>query len=229
MGGKFGSAGKHHGLLAGVHTVSTRGGSAISNGPDRPASRRIEHADTAAPLGPTAVPTFDAVFVDEYPKMVALAAAVSGRRAFAEDLAQEAMVRLHRNWSRIQGYESPGAWVRRVTINLALSQRRRLANEARARLRLRSAAIRQLSPSAATEHQPVWDAVAALPGNQRAAVALRYLENRSIDEIADVLKIAPSTVRVHLHRAAQTLRERLPDFDPHPLVPTDHDDQEARR
>lgn len=174
------------------------------------------------------MPSFDAVFVDEYPKMVALAAAVSGRHAFAEDLAQEAMTRLHRNWNRIQGYQSPGAWVRRVTINLALSQRRRLAGEARTRLRLRTAPTRQPSLSAATEHQPVWDAVAALPGNQRAAVALRYLEDRSIDEIADVLEIAPSTVRVHLHRAAQSLKQRLPDFDPRPLVSTDHDDQEAR-
>lgn len=215
-----------------MHTVSTQGGPAISNGHSRPDRGQVEYADTATPLGPTAVPTFDAVFVDEYPKMVALAAAVSGRRTFAEDLAQEAMTRLHRNWGRIQGFQAPGAWVRRVTINLALSQRRRLANETKAKLRLRSAPVDDRPPSTHAEHQPVWEAVAALPGKQRAAVALRYLEDRSIDEIADVLEIAPSTVRVHLHRAAQTLRERLPDFDPRPL--TTHDgqdhsnDQEAR-
>lgn len=213
-----------------MHTVSTTGGFAIDDGHHHhhanqageaaPAPAKPHHADMAVPLGPTAVPTFDAVFVTEYPKMVALAAAVSGRRDSAEDLAQEAMTRLHRNWSRIQGFQSPGAWVRRVTINLALSQRRRLANEAKARLRLRSTPPRRLAPTAA-EHEPVWQAVARLPGKQRAVVALRYLEDRSIDDIADVLQIAPSTVRVHLHRAGESLRQQLGDFDPRPLGAVD--------
>lgn len=158
------------------------------------------------------VPSFESLFVDEYPKMVALAAAVSGSRLFAEDLAQEAMQRLHRNWSHVSGYEAPGAWVRRVTINLSLSLRRRLANETRARLRLRVPAT-DLPPSDA-EHEPVWQAVRALPGKQRAAIALRYLEDRSIEEIADILDISPSTARVHLHRGRQALRDRLSDFNP---------------
>ena len=58
-----------------------------------------------------AVPSFDAVFVDEYPKMVALAAAVSGSRASAEDIAQEAMARLDRNWAKVQSYDNPGGWL----------------------------------------------------------------------------------------------------------------------
>lgn len=148
--------------------------------------------------------------------MVALAAAVSGRRDFAEDLAQDALSRLHRNWARVQGFQAPGAWVRRVTINLALSHRRRLANEARALLRLTDQPAHL--PPIAVEHQPVWRAVAALPGKQRAAVALRYLEDRTVDEIADVLEISPSTVRVHLHRASQSLQASLADFDPRPLA-----------
>ncbi len=176
-----------------------------------------------------AVTSFEALFVDEYPKMVALAAAVSGNRAFAEDLAQEAMHRLHRNWARVQGFHSPGAWVRRVTINLALSMRRRLANEAKAKLRL--GATRVTLPPSAAEDEPVWAAVAALPGKQRAAIALRYLEDRSIDEIADILDVSPSTARVHLHRGRQALRDRLPDYDPHPQRDVDEpdDDEEAAR
>lgn len=83
------------------------------------------------------VPTFDAMFVAEYPKMVALASAVCGSRAHGEDIAQEAMSRLNRNWTRVQGFGKPGAWVRRVTINLALSQKRKLISEAKAVLRLR--------------------------------------------------------------------------------------------
>lgn len=157
---------------------------------------------------PLEVPeSFEGTFVREYSRMVALAAAVSGSRAHAEDIAQEAMSRLDRNWRRVSEYDKPGAWLRRVTINLALSQKRRLASEARAIVRLgpRSATL----PDPAADHQPVWDAVAGLPRQQRAAVALHFLEDRSIAEIADILEISPSTARVHLHRARQALRERL--------------------
>jgi predicted DNA-binding protein YlxM (UPF0122 family) len=46
----------------------------------------------------------------------------------------------------------------------------------------------------------IWEAVARLPGNQRAAIALHYLEDRSFEEIAAILDVAPATARVHLHR-----------------------------
>ena len=154
-----------------------------------------------------AVASFDALFVDEYPKMVALAAAVSGSRLHAEDIAQEAMTRLDRNWTKVQGYTKPGAWLRRVTINLALSQRRKLINETKALLRLKR--LEPDLPPPPVEDEGVWNVVADLPKQQRAAIALHFLEDRSIEEIADILDVAPSTARVHLHRARQTLRDRL--------------------
>lgn len=163
--------------------------------------------DEAEPV--QAVVSFDALFVAEYPKMVALAAAVSGSRAHAEDVAQEAMTRLNREWAKVQGFDKPGAWLRRVTINLAISQKRRFLSEAKALLRL-GPTIDPTLPEPAPADAAVWSAVAALPGKQRAAVALRYLEDRSVDDIADILDISPSTARVHLHRARETLRDRLP-------------------
>ncbi len=169
-------------------------------------------------------PRFEALFVEEYPKMVALSAAVSGSLLQAEDLAQAAMSRLDREWDHVQGLDRPGAWLRRVTINLALSHRRRLVTEARVRLRLVGAP--STIPPSGAEHEPVWRAVAALPGKQRAAIALRYLEDRSVDEIADILGIAPATARVHLHRGHRALREHLGDFDP---TPPTHDDRSKER
>ncbi len=169
-----------------------------------------QEAEVSPALHP--VWSFEDLFVVEYPKMVALAAAVSGSRLLAEDTAQEAMLRLSRNWAKVQGLQSPGGWLRRVTINLALSNRRRLATEARYKLRVVRSSFSP--PPTAAEHEPVWLAVAALPGKQRAAIALRYLEDRSINEIADILDIAPSTARVHLHRGRQALRNQLEDFDP---------------
>ena len=165
---------------------------------------------THAPLH--AVPSFDAVFVEEYPKMVALAAAVSGSRASAEDIAQDAMAKLDRNWAKVQGYDSPGGWLRRVTVNLAVSRRRRIVSEAKALLR-----IDRPDPALPPEEPSdpaLWAAVASLPRNQRAAIALHYLEDRSVADIADILDISPSTAKVHLHRGRQALRERLEQEDP---------------
>ena len=160
---------------------------------------------TAQPAGAA---SFEAVFHAEYHGLVALAAAISGRRGRAEDIVQEAMARLDREWEVVSTYERPGAWLRRVTINLALSQRRRIGREARALLRL-DRVDGALDPDPPAEHAHVWAAVAELPGKQRAAVAMHYLEDASVDQIAEALDIAPATARVHLHRGRQALRERL--------------------
>jgi len=173
----------------------------------------IDEPRHAAPPSTTVTPTFESVFVPDYPSMVALATAVSGRRSDAEDIATEAMRRLQLHWSKVHDYERPGTWVRRVTIDLALSRRTRIAAEARTLMRLGRPGDEDLPPSAA-QHQQVWAAVAKLPGKQRAAVALHYLEDRPIDEIADVLGCSPSTARVHLHRGRTTLRDRLQSMDP---------------
>lgn len=160
--------------------------------------------------------SFDAFYRRELPAMVALAAAVTGTHAGAEDIAQEAMVRAFREWHQVAGYDKPGAWLRRVTINLALSGRRRAAADVRARLRLardqRPPSAAGLSPSPA-EHAALWAAVRRLPGHQRAAVALCYLEDRSAAEIAEILGCAEPTARVHLHRGRAALAEMLEGED----------------
>jgi RNA polymerase sigma-70 factor (ECF subfamily) len=137
---------------------------------------------------------------------VALAAAITGSNLAAEDLAHEALARAYKRWDRISTYDKPGAWARRVTINLALSARQRAANEVRARLRL--GAEPTLAPAPA-EHDEVWAAVRRLPGKQRAAVALYYLEDRTTAEIAEILDCAEATARVHLYRGRTALAAML--------------------
>lgn len=152
--------------------------------------------------------TFESVFVDEYPNMVALAVAVTGRHDHGEEIAADAFARLNDKWAKVSGYQRPGAWLRRVTINLALSRRRRLAAEVRARLRLgiRPEAVELVPPD---RDEEMWAAVRGLAPRQRAVIALHYLEDRTIDEIADLLGISPATVRVHLHRAREILRRQI--------------------
>ncbi|MBT8164827.1 MAG: sigma-70 family RNA polymerase sigma factor [Acidimicrobiia bacterium] len=149
---------------------------------------------------------FPAFYRREYPKMVAIAAAVSGNRSIAEDLAQEAMLRAHRHWDRVSTYERPGAWVRRATINLSLSATKRASAEMRRMLRIAESST---LPEPDVADDRIWKAVAKLPGKQRAAIALHYLEDRLIDEIADILKVSNATARVHLHRGRQALATAL--------------------
>ena len=150
--------------------------------------------------------SYEAFFHDEYRNMVALAVAVSGSRAIGEDLAQEAMLRAHRNWDRVSRYDKPGAWVRRVTLNLASSARTRFAREARARLRLGTPPTIGAPPE---PDEAVWQAVKSLPPGQRSAAALYYLEDRSVAEIAEIMDVAENTAKAHLHKARAALATKL--------------------
>jgi RNA polymerase sigma-70 factor (ECF subfamily) len=158
--------------------------------------------------------SFEAFYLREFPAMVTLAYAVSRSRSGAEDLAQEAMVRAHRNWDRISTYDKPGAWVRRVTYNLAVSALRRTAAEVRARIRL--GGNQPLPEPDEGPDQRVWQAVRKLPARQRAAVVLYYLEEMTMREIAGVLGCSEATAKAHVHKARRNLAATL-------------DDQEERR
>jgi len=132
----------------------------------------------------------------------------SGSRIAAEGLAQEAMLAAHANWERVGVLDRPGAWVRRVVINKAASLYQRRAAELRAltRLaRLRGGSFMRVDSE--TEH--VWNEVRKLPRRQTQVVALFYLDQMSVSEIAHVLEIAEGTVKAHLHQARETLAPML--------------------
>lgn len=151
---------------------------------------------------------FDTFYQREFRAVVGLAYALSGSRWAAEDLAQEAFIAAHEKWDRIGQYESPGAWVRRVVANMAVSLYRKRASEARALARMtmhRQEALPALDP----EDGEFWAAVRALPKRQAQAIALHYLEDRPIAEVADILDCSPSTAKVHLHKGRKRLAERL--------------------
>ena len=121
----------------------------------------------------------------------------------AEEITQDAFVRLLENWEKVSRYDRPGAWVRRVAIRLAT----RAATRERARAAVESALPQQSAPTA-----PDVDLIAAireLSPQQRAAVALHYLEDRPVMEVADLLGCSVATAKVHLHRARTRLAKLL--------------------
>jgi RNA polymerase sigma-70 factor (sigma-E family) len=140
------------------------------------------------------------LFRDEYPAIVRTAYLMLGDREAAEDVAQEAFVRLYARWRRVSRYERPGAWVRRVAI--------RLASRARGRPRAATLTEGPARPEPTTDPD-LRLALLALPANQRAAVVLHYLEDLPVAEVAVLMGCAPSTAKVHLHRARKRLAELL--------------------
>ncbi len=151
---------------------------------------------------------FDVFYRREFRAVVGLAYALSGSRLAAEDLAQEAFMTAHQQWEKVGRYESPGAFVRRVVSNKSVSLYRRKAAEARALARV--ALDRQVPlPELETPDAEFWQAVRSLPKRQAQAVALHYLEDRPVAEVADILGCTESTAKVHLFKARKNLAERL--------------------
>ena len=153
---------------------------------------------------------FEAFFREEYPRLVALLVAVTGSRSIAEELAQEALLRAHVRWSRIVRYERPGAWVRRVALNLASHHRNRRRSEQRAVDRLgRQPSEPYAYTDAAARGDDFWALVRRLPPRQAAAVALHHLEDRPVAEVAVILGCAEGTAKAHLHKGRAALARML--------------------
>jgi RNA polymerase sigma-70 factor (ECF subfamily) len=153
---------------------------------------------------------FEVFFRREFPRMVAVAYAVSGSRWAAEELAQEAFLRAHRSWEKISGYDKPGAWLRRVTINLANSYLRTRVSEVKA---LEKFALRRIEPLDPHPEEEIefWQEVKKLPRRQREAVALHYVDDLRTEEIAEVMEISESSVRTHLQRGRDALAGPMSD------------------
>jgi len=154
------------------------------------------------------VDSFDGFFAAEYRSVVALAAMLCGRRSVAEELAQEAFFAAFRRWATIGAYDDPAAWVRRVVVNMATSSWRTRVRETKALARLWR---RPEAVELPTVDDDFWVAVRSLPTRQAQCLTLHYLEDRSVEDIAHVLGIASTTVRVHLHQGRVALAHRLGD------------------
>ncbi len=146
---------------------------------------------------------FEVFYRQHFGRAVTLAHALAGRRG-AEEIAQEAFLATYRKWDEL---EAPERWLWRVISNRSRSVLRRSYAEARALSRL----VVGSGPKVELA-EPVdgfWAVVRALPRRQVQVVALRYVEELSTSEIADVLGCSEATVRVHLHRARQRLAEEF--------------------
>lgn len=159
------------------------------------------------------VRAFDGFVRERGRQLVGLAYTLSGSRSAAEDLAQDALIAAYRRWDEVSQLDDPAAWVRRVVANRAVSHIRRRVSEAKGMARLASERPQSDVQPLSAETEAIWAEVRRLPRRQRQVVALRYHDQLSMSEIADVLDCSKASVNTHLRRARSTLARRLPEGD----------------
>ncbi len=123
----------------------------------------------------------------------------------AEDLTQQAFVRLYAAWPRIR-HESLDAYARKTVVNACLSHLRRNRPESP------TGRVPDGVVDTCENSLDIGQALALLPHRQRAIVALRFLDDLPVVDVAAALGIAEGTVKSQTSRALDTLRAHLPEL-----------------
>jgi RNA polymerase sigma-70 factor (sigma-E family) len=169
----------------------------------------MEHARPAAPSGVLAE-----LYERHAPAAGRLAYLLTGDRALAEDLVQEAFVRVVGRFRHLRVPDAFWVYLRRTIVNLHTSQlRRRRLERAHLERESRDAARETTLPDVGAREE-LWTAILALPPRQRAAVVLRYYEDLSERETAEVLGCSPAAAKSLVARAMQTLRAEIESESP---------------
>ncbi|BCJ36558.1 hypothetical protein Athai_40610 [Actinocatenispora thailandica] len=143
---------------------------------------------------------------------------LAGNPHDAADLVQEAFARLRVAWRRVRRRTDPEGYVRTTMVRLHVSRWRRLRRE-RVVADPPEAADEDAAMRRVGDDRGLWSQLAVLPPRQRAVLVLRYYDDRSDEEIADMLGVTKVTVRTQAHRALARLRDRwTPAAEPQKVV-----------
>ena len=145
----------------------------------------------------------------EASRLLAMLVVYLGDRAEAEDVVQEAFLRVQRSWDRIDSPERAAPYLRATAFNLARSGMRRSLRPMRA--------PREHGPDPSPEdglllredQRRVLAGLGALPERQRACVVLRYHGELGVAEIASALDVSENSVKTHLRRGLASLEAQL--------------------
>jgi RNA polymerase sigma-70 factor (sigma-E family) len=154
------------------------------------------------------------LFVRQVPRAVAVAYLMTGDRGVAEDLAQEAFIRLTGRFRHIRSPDAFDAYLRRTVVNLSIShlRRRRVERAYLERERHLPASSSQTVPDVARREE-LWSILLELPARQRAALVLRYYEDLSERQTAEILGASVPAVRSLVSRGVEALRARIKSDD----------------
>ena len=153
------------------------------------------------------------VFYEEYPRLWAMAFAMLGDVHLAEEAVMEAFSKAFSSWGRIRQVDRPSAYLRKIVLNMCRGKLRRRGLEQKVNALVHGRSEREASPEWVSKESDtrvdMWKALASLPPRQRVCVVLRYFDDMTDGQVAEVLDCSVGTVKSHLFRARKTLAELL--------------------
>jgi RNA polymerase sigma-70 factor (sigma-E family) len=160
--------------------------------------------------GSIEVTDFESWLAAREPALQRLALLLTRDEHTAQDLVQTSLAKLYLAWDRLEDRDNIDAYARRILINEHRTAWRRPWR--------RREVVTEVPPDRARpaveydgSREVVWEFVASLPPRQRAVIVLRYYEQLTESEIADILGISVGTVKSQSSRAIAALRARLPE------------------
>jgi RNA polymerase sigma-70 factor (sigma-E family) len=133
----------------------------------------------------------------------------AGDRHAAEDLVQTALAQAFVAWRRIREPTAREAYVRKILVRTAVRRSRRRGAKAEEPVAEPPVGPVRDQSDGVDQRLTIWPLLETLSARQRAVVVLRYYEDLSEAQIADVLRCSPGAVKSHASRALRTLRGRL--------------------
>jgi RNA polymerase sigma-70 factor (sigma-E family) len=149
------------------------------------------------------------LYARHVPATIGFAYLLTGSHAEAEDLAHEAFLKVVGRLRHLRSLDAFDSYLLRTVVNLHTSRLRRLRVERRHMAREGRRPSEAIPPHDVGERDRIWRALDRLPKRQRAAVVLRYAEDRSERETADLLRCSVPAVKSLTARALDTLRAEL--------------------
>lgn len=157
--------------------------------------------------GPAPDPSsgFVALYEREFAVVAHAAYQILWSPAQAQEVTQDAFTVAFSRWPEVSHLDRPGAWVRRVAINMALKARRRNDRESDETYE----DTVDDGTGSVDDRATLAAAIRRLPDQQRLAVVLHYFHDLPVADVAESLGCAEGTVKVHLHRARRSLGRYL--------------------
>lgn len=172
---------------------------------------------------------FEELVSTHSPRVISLAWRMTGNRDDAEDIAQEAFLRLHRHIKTFRGDSSVATWLHRTVTRLAIDHLRRRKLKDRIFFFRRGNDEPDPLDSAPSDtpspgqglldgeiRQRLETALQKLSARQRIVFTLRHYEEMPLREISELLNLEEGTVKSHLHRAVRILRREMEDLKEEP-------------
>ncbi|MBE1598447.1 SigE family RNA polymerase sigma factor [Streptomyces stelliscabiei] len=179
-----------------------------------PSSHPTSHP-SSHPSSYASYPSFSAYVKARQPVLLRTARSLTANPCDAEDLLQTALAKTYVAWERIEDHRALDGYVRRALLNTRTSQwRKRKVDEFACDEMPEPEGAQAADPAEQQAlHDAMWRAIMKLPARQRAMVVLRYYEDLSEVQTAEVLGVSVGTVKSAVSRALGKLRED-PELEP---------------